>query len=355
MYSVKQHVERVYRSQDMPLELKELCGSVPSMDLRKLVERSHTEESSNQLRDGLMETNLVSEQVKKKWGTNPWEQGHAYQVYKRIDPERLKTGGATLNLYAPCRHRLYIKYCRSCVGVMSLVNDWNKDVEIALGTKMTADTNDELKKVVQNLNTVILDMSKKIGAQSEEIASLDKGSKWWTEWAQKQTISEEAEMKIKQLRTLYHRWEDTARMSKEDQATMMANFDVYKVEAIEKQNNLQTLLDEVTTAGEETGVELNNEINSLKQEIEDRNKREQEQADEIEKLKWQNQKMKDDNHRMKRLNAQLNTSLDEKDRQMAQYRLVLYTKLLKSQLTRSLLLALYFLCIGKRQSTGSKT
>ena len=318
--SVKLHVERVYKNQDMPLELKELCGSVPSMDFRKLVQHSHSENSSNLLRDNLMGTKLVTEEAKKKWGMNPWEQGLAYQVYKRVNPERLRTGGASLNLYAPNRHRLYIKYCRSCVGVMSLVSDWNKDVEKALAAKMTKDTNDELRKVIQNLNSVILELSKKLNNQTEAIQGYEKGSKWWTEWAEKQTISNEAELKIKQLRALFRRWEDTARMSLEDQASMQQAFDMYKIDAHEKHEQLQKQLEEVTAAGEETGAELNNEIDSLKEDIARREAKEIEQADENKQLKWERQKLTDDNHRLKRLNLQLNTSLDEKDRQMAQYR-----------------------------------
>jgi hypothetical protein len=304
----------------MPIEMKELCGSVPSMDYRKLIERSHSENSSNQLRDGLMDTGLISEEIKKKWGANPWEQGHAYQVYKRIDPDRLKTGGATVNLYAPSRHRLYIKYCRSCVGVMSLVHDWNADVEMALGVKMAEDTNLELRKVIHSLNTVMSEMSTKISMQTETIEGFEKGSKWWTEWAQKQTISEEADLKIKQLRTWYLRWEETARMSKEDQAAMRQNFDEYKKEATEKQDNLQMKLDDVTASSEDAGIVLNNEIYELKKELEERKRREKEQDELIEQLQWDKQKAKDDNNRLKRLNAQLNSSLDDKDRQMEQYR-----------------------------------
>jgi hypothetical protein len=313
-------VERIYKNQDMPLELKELCGSVPSMDYRKLIERSYTDSSSNQLRDGLMSTRLVSEQVKKKWGTNPWEQGHAYQVYKRINPERLKTGGATLNLYAPCRHRLYIKYCRSCVGIMSLVNDWNKDVEIAINTKMADDTNKELREVIKNLNRVIAEMTSKMATQSEVIDGFEKGNKWWGEWAKKQTISSDAELKIQHLRAKSHRWENTARMTLEEQLTMRQNFEIFKIDAAEQQIQLQKTLDDVTATSVETGVELNSEIDALKLELEASKQREEQQNAEIEQLTWANQKSKEDNNRLKRLNGQLNNSLDEKDRQMAQYR-----------------------------------
>mmetsp|Transcript_6292 Transcript_6292/g.10278 ORF Transcript_6292/g.10278 Transcript_6292/m.10278 type:complete len:1525 (+) Transcript_6292:40-4614(+) len=318
--SVKQHVERIYKDRDMPLELKELCGSVPSMDFRKLLERSHTNESSNQLRDGLMSTNLVSKSVKQKWGKNPWEQGHAYQVYKRVNPERLRTGGATLNLYAPCRHRLYIKYCRQCVGIMSLVNDWNKDVEMAINTKMADDTVKELREVVKNLNATIAEMKYTISAQTEKIDEFEKGNKWWGEWTKKQTISSDAELKIKQLRLNWRQWEETARMAFEEKATIQRDFDLYKITETEKYNKLQNTLETVTAANDEHDTELNDEIEALKLEIEERKVREDQQDDEIQELKRQNQKSKDEANRLKRLNAQLNKSLDEKDRQMAQYR-----------------------------------
>lgn len=318
--SVKQHIERVYKNQDMPVDLKELCGSVPSMDFRKLVARAHTDDSSNQLRDGLMETGLISEKAKKKWSVNPWEQGHAYQMYKRINPERLRSGGASLNLYAPNRHRLYIKYCRSCVGVMSLVHDWNKDVEIALGAKLTEDTTEELKRVVRNLNTVIIDLSNKVERQTAEIEGYEKGSKWWTEWAKKQTISEEAGAKINQLRALSRRWEDTARMAKEDHSAVVTSFHRYKAESSRKQDQLQTSYAELSSASAQTTALLNCEINELKEKFKEREAHEQEREEEMERVKWERQKLKDDNGRLKRLNAQLNSSLDEKDRQMAQYR-----------------------------------
>ena len=304
----------------MPLELKELHGSVPSMDFRSLLERSHSKLSSNQLRDNLTKTNLVSEQVKQTWRKNPWEQGHAYQVYKRIDPERLRTGGSTLNLYAPSRHRLYLKYCRSCIGVMCLVNDWNEDVEIALNTKIAQVTNTELKKVVKNLNAVILDMSKKIAFQSEKLEGFEKGSKWWEDWADKQKISSEAELKINDLRSRKRRWEEIAGMSMEDQATMSQNFHAHKVNSKEKFDNLQGRFNEVVSTTEENDSKLHSEINALKDEIEERKRKEHDMEGEMEQLQKEKRKLKDDNNRLKRLNAQLNSSLDEKDRQMAQYR-----------------------------------
>ena len=41
-------------------------------------------------------------------------------------------GGAVLPMYSPSTHRLYVNYCKKCIGVMDVVREWNADVERAV-------------------------------------------------------------------------------------------------------------------------------------------------------------------------------------------------------------------------------
>jgi hypothetical protein len=66
----------------------------------------------------------------------PWENGKKFKELKLNESGyeyRLpKTPVAVVDLHGPSRHKLLVRYCTDCVGVMALVHDWNEAVEESL-------------------------------------------------------------------------------------------------------------------------------------------------------------------------------------------------------------------------------
>lgn len=173
----------------MDASLKEL-NSIPSVDLRPLIQTTddqHSQKSSNSLKDSLMKANLVSPEISENWLKNPWDQSHAYAIYReRKDQIKLSmpSGGNSINLYAPSRHRLYVKYCKQCIGIMTFVTDWNSDIEKMIQKRIESKTNEELRQVIRNLNDYLIDKSEECEKLKIELDTIRSGGKYLSVWQQ---------------------------------------------------------------------------------------------------------------------------------------------------------------------------
>lgn len=183
-------------------DLKELSG-IPSVDIRPVLDIASTHGSSNQLRDTMITSRLASAADKASWEKHPWD-NKAYKRYNDLAGNKKKDipnhEGSSINMYAPSKHRLFVKYCRQCVGVMTLVYDWNQDVAEAFQSKIEGKTNEELRQVIRNLNSFIFEQSDKYEKLNTEYELLKKGSKWFTTWKETSTFNTDVEQKAKRFR-----------------------------------------------------------------------------------------------------------------------------------------------------------
>jgi hypothetical protein len=183
-------------------DIKELSG-IPSVDMRPVLEIASKPTSSNQLRDTMLTSRLATAEEKANWEKHPWDN----KAYKRCNELTgnhrtipAHTPGNSINMYAPSKHRLFVKYCRQCVGVMTLVYDWNEDVAEAFLNKIEAKTNEELRRVIRNLNEFIVEQSAKYEQLLADHQKLKKGSQWFTNWKETSSYNTDVELKAKRFR-----------------------------------------------------------------------------------------------------------------------------------------------------------
>jgi hypothetical protein len=186
----------------MENDRKEL-NSMPSVDLRHLIDHVKSSDASNQLRDSVMKAGLVDPSLSADWLKNPWEKSKSYKIFKELSLNstlKIPKEGQSISLYAPSRHRLFVKYCKTCIGVMSFVSEWNKDVEVAFYRRIEGRTNDELRATINKLNEFILEQSSECESLRKELSSMKKGSKWFETWKQVSGIDEDLNSKYRYFR-----------------------------------------------------------------------------------------------------------------------------------------------------------
>ena len=97
-----------------------------------------------------------------------------------------ETGGESIALSAPARHKLYVKYCNDCIGIISLVRSWNTEVEEALRFRIEHGVLDqqivELKKLVGNLNNIIENQEIALNKEVAKNNLLEEANSWFTNW-----------------------------------------------------------------------------------------------------------------------------------------------------------------------------
>jgi hypothetical protein len=187
----------------MDTNLKEL-NSIPSIDLRPLVATTTTPSStpataitttaltslpppsSNSLKDSVMKAHLLSSEITEGWMKNPWDHSTSYALYReRKDQMKFSlpsgtSSGSSINLYAPSRHRLYVRYCKQCIGVMTFVTEWNSDIEKLIQKRVESKTNEELRQVIRNLNDSLLDKAEECEKVKDELDMIRAGGKYLT-------------------------------------------------------------------------------------------------------------------------------------------------------------------------------
>lgn len=70
-----------------------------------------------------------------------------------------------VDLHAPSKHKLLVRYCKDCVGLITLVHDWNQAVEDGLNANVDSLQAQELRKLVCSLRDTV-------HAQEQEIFDL---------------------------------------------------------------------------------------------------------------------------------------------------------------------------------------
>ena len=96
--------------------------------IAKVKESPH--QSSTQLRDSLTKAGLLSALSGRM--LNPWEKGkgtfRGMMKAEHGSKFKIPVGGETIQIHAPSKHTLFVNYCKDCIGFMSLVFHWNREV-----------------------------------------------------------------------------------------------------------------------------------------------------------------------------------------------------------------------------------
>lgn len=164
--------------------------TVPSVDLRSLVEnaRASVQQNSAQLRDGLVDAGLLDPETLRT--LNPWDQSRGYRRLMRI-----KKGGAakppdvvgeSIALAAPSNKKLFVRYCRECIGLAVFIKDWNREVELSMKFKADFCNIDNLvqeyRSVIDKLNGTIEHQEKEIVRLLERTGKLETANAWFEKW-----------------------------------------------------------------------------------------------------------------------------------------------------------------------------
>ena len=95
-------------------------------------------------------------------------------------------GGESIPLLAPSKHRLFVKYCSDCIGIIQLVRSWNSEVEDALRFRIEYGIMDqqllELRKLIGNLNVIIEDQEKALNKEIAKNKELEEANAWFHNW-----------------------------------------------------------------------------------------------------------------------------------------------------------------------------
>lgn len=95
-------------------------------------------------------------------------------------------GGESVSMAAPSKHKLFIKYCADCTGVMSVVRSWNIEAEEALKFRLEHNVQDAqntaLRKLTQSMNLIIEQQEAEIVEVKAKNKLLEEGNDWFSKW-----------------------------------------------------------------------------------------------------------------------------------------------------------------------------
>jgi len=184
--------------------------ALPNINFQTLLDRARvTGESSTQLKENLLQAGLINVTTGKMF--NPWEKSKAFnRIMKQKKGSHFKppkTDGECIASAVPQTHELFIKYCKSCIGVMQFTRTWNAEVEHSM--HMTSVTN-AMEKEIADLKYTIVNLSQIVQKQELQIFQLEAEKKklkdagdWMGKWTyQQETLERESDLhaEIKSLK-----------------------------------------------------------------------------------------------------------------------------------------------------------
>jgi len=164
--------------------------TLPSVDLRELVEnvRQSVRQTSAQLRETLVDAGLLDPETLRT--LNPWDQSRGFRRLMRIKkggsykPPDLE--GESMTLAAPTNKKLYVRYCKDCIGLTMFIKGWNKEVEDSLKFKADFANVDshiqEFRSLIDKLNGTIEGQERKIVELLAYTSKLETANAWFEKW-----------------------------------------------------------------------------------------------------------------------------------------------------------------------------
>lgn len=177
--------------------------ALPLIDFRQLIDRAArgTNESSIQLTENLIQAGILNVTTGKAY--NSWEKSKAFprlmKQKKGAHFKMPKTDGESIPAAHPQTHEMFVKYCKSCVGIMQFTRTWNKEVEDALHLKSITSSMEkeisDLKFTVVSMTRIVQDQEIKLHVLADDNKKLVDASEWMGKWSyQKDMHDREAEL-----------------------------------------------------------------------------------------------------------------------------------------------------------------
>ncbi|KAJ1436832.1 hypothetical protein B484DRAFT_248264 [Ochromonadaceae sp. CCMP2298] len=240
--------------------------AVPSLDLRGLVKEAQGApgQSSAQLRDNFVDLGILDPATLRT--LNPWDQSHGYKRIQRLEKGHAykmpAAEGESFQLAAPIAKRLYVRYCRECIGMTALIKDWNNEVEESL--KFKADFSN-VDKIIQEFRGLVIRLNGTIAHQERQIVdltdrnhNLERANMWFEKWSGTEVVDSD---ELVEQRLMYKRIAEMTRVDMESLAMRTAQ------RFVERQNEWraegQLLRHKLNTAGEQKDVNYKQRVKLL--------------------------------------------------------------------------------------------
>ena len=188
--------------------------AIPSVDLRHLALKNLEDSSSFHMQEPVLGSGL--QEAVKEYMSNPWEKSMMYRKLRSFEEKKRvipPSGGGTISLYAPNRYKLYVNYCDKCIGLMTLVKDWNYEVETSLKSRYDVEVAEKkienLNKFIENLNQIIIQQNDEIQILKKRNQSLESCTSWFEAWDQSKQVAEK-ELKLQRMA---EKWKNIAEMN----------------------------------------------------------------------------------------------------------------------------------------------
>ena len=204
--------------------------TIPSIDIRKLIEKAteSIHQTSIQLRESLIDNGLMDPETLQT--LNPWDQSRGYRrIMRKTVNHAYKppvTNGGSFQIAAPSQHKLFVRYCSECIGLIAVVKSWNSEVEDSLQFKADnidiTRVLDEFRNLINRLNATIEQQEVKIVRLEERNKELTKSQRWFARWSDDQADQQEAQH-LEELREKLERCQDIIDMSKMDFESLQLN------------------------------------------------------------------------------------------------------------------------------------
>lgn len=206
--------------------------AIPSTSLRHLIDKAKqgSEMTSDSLQEALIMSGLITPGSGKE--IQVWDKSKMFKKQMKINHGQSyklpQTGGGTINVSAPGKHKVFVKYCNSCIGVMSFVHEWNQSIEEGLKRNVESLSYEanmqKLKVAMMNLNKIIEDQETELIDMKKKYFTLQKSGKWMEDWKNSLEIKESG---VEFMKEELSKWKNCAGMADAERETRV-NETVYR-------------------------------------------------------------------------------------------------------------------------------
>lgn len=304
--------------------------ALPSADIRTLINNAQAcvGDQSNHMLENLIDIGIVDPELCRT--LNPWEQSRGYRRLERLrkgPSHQFPNGGESISIAAPHAFKVFVRPCRECTGVVSVVRSWNQEVEKCMNFYAEHGSIDnkvtEYKRVIKSLQSIIEEKEMEVIDLIRKNNLLENASQWFDKWSHtkdyvyqesihnERIIMYQAQVHMAEhdkqstIWNLYQRVENQLSVYKEQVKELEG-----KMQHVHKERNIETSL----------RLQLNNNIQTLYTE-------KQALQSTIDRMTMQSQK---DQHtiadlntkveQLTKINDTLHWSIETKDKQYEEYK-----------------------------------
>ena len=200
--------------------------AIPSTSLRHIIDKAKqgSEMTSDSLQEALIMSGLITPGSGKE--IQVWDKSKMFKKQMKVKHGHSyklpKTGGGTINLSAPGKHKVFVRYCNTCIGVMSFVHEWNQSIEEGLRRNvenLSYEANlQKLKNSIMSLNKIIEDQEKELLELKKKYYTLQNSGKWMEDWKNSLEIKESG---VDFMKEELSKWKNCAGMADAEKETMV--------------------------------------------------------------------------------------------------------------------------------------